>query len=174
MILCSAWKKIHVLTIVFICLLLCQLSWAPFLKVHRVDPDCCLLLTVHSLDLCLCHLQLLLQLPPLCCISSSFLFPFLRPVISELPIAAQYSAHFSLAAMFFTSLYWSNSFCWSSTIVLCLQSRTISLSSGCIAGNFLGVVSCMMSLWKSSSGRVLEMCWHIWHMKVMVLAGVVV
>ena len=23
-----------------------------------------------------------------------------------------------------------------------------------------------MSLWKSSSGRVLETCWHIWHMKV--------
>ena len=29
--------------------------------------------------------------------------------------------------------------------VLCLQSRTISSSLGCFAGNFLGVVSCMMS-----------------------------
>ena len=78
----------HVLVVIsFICLLPCRLCWAPFWKVHRLDPYCCLLPISHSPDLCPCCLWLLLQLPLLCRIfSSSFLFPCLRPVISELPM----------------------------------------------------------------------------------------
>ena len=99
----------------------------------------------HSPDLCPCHLQLLLQLLLLCRVFSSFcLFLSLCLVTVELSMLPNSHPTFlwrpcpsllSTGPILFAGL---------PPLFLCLHSHTISSSWGCFAGNFFGVVSCMM------------------------------